>query len=502
MSDLNPTAADQQRRATRENHARFECTRDHARRARDLAVAGLLVVAACVPPRVQEKLEPARPQVWVDAFAAPGGDGSRARPLKAVPPLPPGVELHLASGLYAGPFVLPDDALVEGRGEVVLFAEGDVTVVSASRASLSHVAIQGGATGLLASGAVTLDGVRVSGFRKIGVRAEQARLDARGLTVEGTIAGTLGVSASGGVTTVSRASFTGGLSRALMLDGGRAVLRRVESTGAKTLVQSRACDLDAEGLSAAAGSGPALFVSGGRAVLRDVAVLGHEYALQLASGARAEVSGFSSKGALMGAISTLASEATFTKVEIERSGVHGAFELLDSTTTVSDARIREAQSLGLWVRKGRARLARITVEGVAAEGSGERQSQGDAFQFRDAEIDADELTVRDVEGSAVYATAVATVRLGTLRAERTAWGALLVERGAKVTANEVVSVASRGAAVSVLDHGTLVLHRLEASGAEVPLWAECGEGADVELGAVISKVAQPASPCVRSNTQP
>lgn len=504
MSDLKRRPADHRARPTRGNSCGLRSRHDRSPIGRDRVLAALaLLASACVTtPRVEVKQARGGAQVWVDAFAPAGGDGTRERPLKAIPgALPDGVELHLASGLYEGPFVLPDGAVVEGRGEVVLHATGEV-VVTARRAALSRVSIQGGATGLLASGVVTLEAVRVSGFRTVGVRAEGAQLSARGLVVEGTIEGATGLTAAGGLTSLVSARFSGGLVRAVSLAGGRAVLKNVASEGGKTLVRALGVELDAQQLSASAGTGAALIVSGGRALLREVTVTGHEYALLASNGARLELRGLVSRGALVAGVSLLASEATLEGLTIERPGSHGALELLDSKTTVTDARVREARALGLWVRKGTATLTRVTVEGVLAEGAGDAESQGDAFHFRDAEVDGDELTARDVGGSGVYATAVANVRLGAVRTERTGFGALVVERGAKVTVRSLVAAASRGAAVSVLDHGTLELGRLEVKGADVPVWAECAEGADVQLGALVSGLEQPRSPCVGPLTRP
>ncbi|GMU63699.1 MAG: hypothetical protein AMXMBFR34_54620 [Myxococcaceae bacterium] len=166
---------------------------------------------------------------------------------------------------------------------------------------------------------------------------------------------------------------------------------------------------------------------------------------------------------------------------------------------MEDARVTDSTAMGVFVRKGRARLLRVTVERLSAEANADgTRALGDALMLRDAEVEVDQLTAREVEGSALYASAFATVRVGTLLAERTGGGALLVERGASVTVKELTSRGTLGPAVTVPDKAKLSVGRLVVSGgAEVPVFAACEDGAEVHLGRLDSTVPQPPAKCLR-----
>ncbi|HEY1908679.1 MAG TPA: hypothetical protein VGG91_21725, partial [Myxococcaceae bacterium] len=53
-------------------------------------------------------------EVFVDASAPPGGDGSRARPFRALADAPGRGRLRLAAGVYAGGVTLESVELVGG----------------------------------------------------------------------------------------------------------------------------------------------------------------------------------------------------------------------------------------------------------------------------------------------------------------------------------------------------------------------------------------------------
>ncbi|RKH35005.1 hypothetical protein D7X12_34535, partial [Corallococcus sicarius] len=75
----------------------------------------LILLCTCARP----PLRPARQgELWVDG-AAPGGDGTRERPLRSLAEAlaRPGPQLvHLASGRYEGPFLLPEGTRLVGAG--------------------------------------------------------------------------------------------------------------------------------------------------------------------------------------------------------------------------------------------------------------------------------------------------------------------------------------------------------------------------------------------------
>ncbi|MEW5741056.1 MAG: hypothetical protein AB1938_19195 [Myxococcota bacterium] len=476
--------------------------RSPARRDRAWSLVGLLAVCGCVR-EVATPIgkAPARAEVWVDAYALEGGDGTRSRPLKRIPgELPARVALHLASGLYEGPFAFPVGARVVGHGEVVLHAEAPVVVVTGEALELAHVSVQGGAVGVSLLGKCFLDEVHVSGHREAGVDVrEGAVLEAKGLSLDGTIPEALGLRARSAEVKVRGASFRGGLKRALQLEGGAATLTDVRSEGGRTLVHASGVTLTLSQARAWGGTGPAVFVAGGQARVEGLEVDGHASALSVASGARVDARGLRSQRAYESGVVFMRASGSLRDVEVSHAGPGGAVQLLDSEVTVEDARLLDSKAMGVFVRKGRARLSRVVVERLSAEANGDgTRSLGDALMLRDAQVEVDEVTAREVEGSALFASAFATVRVGTLVAERTGGGVLYVERGATVRAKDVTSRATLGPAVTVPDKASLEVQRLVVSGgAEVPVYAACGDGALVQVGTLDTSVPQPASPCVQ-----
>lgn len=503
MSDLKPTPRDRTPRPFRRKTARLAARADRTPIARDRgwALVTALWLCACVraaPAPIAPA--PERPSLWVDAAARPGGDGSRERPLKRVPAeLPERVALHLSTGLYEGPFAFPAGARVEGRGEVVLHAAAPAVVVTGDALTLVHVSVQGGDVGLHLSGPTSLERVHVSGHRKVGVEVlPGARLDAQQLEVVGTIAEAVGVHASAATLHVSGARFTGDLRQGFKLEGGAAVLSGAKSEGGNTLLNARDVDVTLERASATAGRGPAVFLSGGTARVDGLVVDGHESALHTLRVTGLDVRHLRATRPSSAGVVLQGTSGTLRDVGVVRTGPGGGLQALDSDVTLEDVTVREAGAMGVFVRKGQARLRRVTIEGVEGESDGAGgRVLGDALMLRDAVVDVDEVTVRDVEGAALYASAFATVSVGRLSCERTGEGLAYVERGAVVKARELTARGTMGAAVLVPDQARLEVETLVIRGAgEGPIFANCAAGATVSIGALDTTLEPPASPCV------
>lgn len=438
--------------------------------------------------------------LWVDAAARPGGDGSRERPLKRVPTeLPERVVLHLSTGLYEGPFTFPAGARVEGHGEVVLHAAAPAVVVTGDGLTVVHVSVQGGDVGLRLTGHAALERVHVSGHRRTGVEvAPGSRLEARQLEVVGTIAESVGVHASRATLHVTGARFTGDLRRGFKLEGGAAVLSDARSEGGNTLVDARDAAVTLERASATAGRGPAVFLSGGAARVDGLLVEGHESALHTVGVTGLDVRHVRSARAGSTGIVLMGSSGTLRDLGVVRAGPGGGVQALDADVSLEDVSVRGAGAMGVFVRRGKARLRRVIIEGVEGEpdGAGGR-ALGDALMLRDAVVDVDEVTVRDVEGAALHASAFATVTVGRLSCERTGGGLVYVERGAAVTARELTARGTMGAAVLVPDEARLEVESLVIRGAgEGPIFANCAAGAKVSIGALDSTLEPPPTPCV------
>lgn len=504
MSDLNPTPRDHAPPVFPRKTGRLAARADRAAIARDRAwgLLAALWLCACVreaPAPIAPA--PERPALWVDGAARPGGDGSRERPLKQVPAeLPEQVALHLSTGLYEGPFAFPAGARVEGHGEVVLHAAAPAVVVRGDGLTLVHLSVQGGDVGLEVSGQASLERVHVSGHRKVGVEVlPGARVDAAQLEVVGTIAEAVGVHASRATLHVTGASFTGDLRQGFKLEGGAAVLTGAKSEGGNTLLNARDADVTLERANAVAGRGPAVFLSGGTARVDGLVVDGHESALHTLHVTGLDARHVRATRPSSAGVVLQGTTGTVRDVGVARTGPGGGVQLLDSDVTLEDATVREAGAMGVFVRKGKARLERVSIEGVDGESDGAGgRVLGDALMLRDAVVDVDEVTVRDVEGAALFASAFATVTVGRLSCERTGEGLAYVERGAVVKARELTARGTMGAAVLVPDQARLEVETLVIRGAgEGPVFANCAAGASVTIGALDTTLEPPDAPCVK-----
>ena len=240
------------------------------------------------------------------------------------------------------------------------------------------------------------------------------------------------------------------------------------------------------------GSGPALFFAGGTVELTEAEIRGHEYAVQLARGVNATLSGLHATGAREGCVSAIDSTLTLSNSTLAECGPSGALFLLGSHSTLTELEITQARELGILVRKGQATLRLVHISKVS--GSGE--SLGDGLHVRDGQVVGESISVSDVEGSAVYASAFAELSVRRLEVERARHSALFVERGAKVTVGAML-VRGGGTAVVVPDAARVDVESLSvAGGNEMPVYAECAAGAQVKLGRVESTVQQLPSHCV------
>lgn len=499
MSDLADHRRDQRSPPNPRLRPVNRLARDRRLRFSDLAVTLFVMMAGCAPlhePVTRDEVH--RPEFWVDAFSPSGGDGSSARPFKVVPqPVPAGAILHLRAGLYPGPFVLPAGARLDGLGEVVLTGEADQTVVSSSGATLEGVSVQGGALGLeVLPGMTTVTRVHFSGQRRQAAVVHGA-LTLRQARFEASVEGIDGVSVDRGAQLeLSNAKFTGGFRRAVMTEGGTLELQSVTGEGVKTLVHAVEGASRLRDVHSMRGSGPALFFAAGSVSLTGAEVSGHEFAVLLARGVEAQLSGVHATGALQACIAAGSSMLRLSSSTLTGCGPGGALSLMDSRTEVIDVEISAARELGVFVKKGRLGVLGLKVSKVS--GSGE--ALGDALHVRDEAVvtGSGAISFSDVEGSGIFASSFSEVRLKDLTVERARSAALFAERGAKVTIGNLLVRGGAGAAVVVPDAASVELESLSvAGGNEMPIYAECQAGAKVRIGRLESTVQQLPSECVR-----
>ncbi len=498
MSDLTDHRRDQQGPPSARIRPGNRLRRDRSLRFSDLAVALFLLLPACahLPPPLTGPEIP-RVELWVDAFSPPGGDGSSTRPLKAIPqPVPRGAALHLRAGLYPGPFVLGEGTRLDAVGVVVLTGEAQETVVTAIGARLTGISVQGGAIGVEAGAGVVITGAHFSGQRKQAV-VVHGQLTMSETELESSVEGIDGVVVDRGASLdLMKIRFVGGFKRAVTTEGGALRLRQISGEGAKTLVHAIEGKSQLEGVRSVLGSGTALFFSGGTVSLDGAELIGHEYSVQLFRGADAKLSSVKARDAGQACVTAIESTLTLSNSALTRCGPGGSVSLQNSRTVLVNVAIESAQEVGVFMKTGTLQLSGLTVRKVAAAADA---SFGDALHIRDEAVltATGPTTVVDVDGSGLFASSFAQVRLPSFSVERARSSALFVERGADVTIETLLVRGGSGPAVVVPDRANVHLESLSvAGGNEMPVYAECKDGARVSLGRLESTVQQLPSQCV------
>ena len=470
-----------------------------------LAMA-LLGLGACVtaarqtpPPDDQPRLD-----LWVDGSAEGPGLGTRASPFRALEgALEQGrsgpATVHLATGLYAGPFELPPGVRLEGGKAVVLHAEGAAVLHAAGAASLDGLMVQGAGVGLVAGGDVQLTRVKFSGQREMAIRLEAGRLSARDCELAASLSRTRGLVAGAGTrASLVGCTFVGPFARGLEAAEAEVEVRGGRFEGPVVGLHQVGGTARVESTVFSGGRGPAMFSAAGGLVLRGVAVLGHEYGLQTSRGARVDVADFESIRAERAALALEDTTGRLSGVVAVESGPLGAVQALGSDLTVERLRIHGPLASGILVRKGRLVLADATLTDVRGElGRQGDDTGGDGVVVREAELRAEGLTVVGASGLGLVATAGARVRLAAGLFEGCRQGGIAVDEGAEVEATSVL-VRRTAAAGAVVSGGAVLradlLTVLQAAGGTV--WADCGHGARVLLSRTVVEPRGAGAPCI------
>ncbi|RKG90818.1 hypothetical protein D7V97_42070, partial [Corallococcus sp. CA053C] len=266
-----------------------------------------------------------------------GGDGTREHPLRSLTEAlsrPGPLLVHLASGRYEGPFLLPEGTRLMGAGpQTVLTVAGAGAGVVETRgeASLEALSVEGGAWGLEVGGRVRVKDVVFRGQAQGAVRVGAGHLEGSGLQFEAGPGGPAQGSArclpeehrawkppaprvtppvAVGVLVEARAGapvppilvlqdsrFTGPYERAVRVRGGATV--RLEGTcfqGVQVALSQEGGVAEVERARVSGGTGPAFLSLEGTLKLVDVHVQGHEYGVTT-NRARLSVRGFTSEHA-------------------------------------------------------------------------------------------------------------------------------------------------------------------------------------------------------------
>ncbi|HZW90112.1 MAG TPA: right-handed parallel beta-helix repeat-containing protein [Myxococcaceae bacterium] len=438
------------------------------------------------------------PVVFVDASAAPGGDGSRERPLRALPAGTASGRFSLAAGVYPGGVVLENAELVGGPAVVLAATPPAACVRTRGAVRLEQVQIQGGATGVVVEGGRTvLSGVSISGQRgpavEVGAGAE---LVLGTSTVQASVSAVPGVRIlPGGKADLTRVRFQGPFQRAVDAKSPAGLrLSGVQVQDAVTGLWLSGGAAVVEGMEVRGGRGPGLYVAGATVQLRDVRVGGHEYGLLTGDGARIDGRGIRSSGAARAGLGLVKSKGTLEDVHIESAGPMGGVQLISSEVRLRGLDVQNGHASGLVARD-----AQLTVEGATFRGpSGVDPSDGDAVQIRGGTATLSGVRVQDCSGVGVLAAEASIVTLTRTTVSGAEVAGLAVETEARLTGTQVSVERTSGPAVLVTDRASAQLRGMTTRGnRDGALWAECDQGVKVEIEGWTGDVTPQPAPCVR-----
>lgn len=454
--------------------------------------AVLLVIAACRPSAVPPATASAQgPEVWVDGAWQGVGDGTRERPFRtlaeglAVGPAP---TVHIAQGLYAGPFVVPAGARLVGVGEsTVLYVEGrEPTVRTEAGASLERLKVQGGGWGVETAGALRLDRVAFSGHREGAVRVTTGgRLVADQVLFEASLSETVGILLEGPVSAeVKRSSFRGPWSQGISaLGAAETVLEEVSFQDAVVGLEQDGGRSRLRRVTVEQGQGPGVMFRNGTLEMDDVLVVGHEYGLAT-YGAKLEVRGFTAVKTERAGLGLTRSTGRLQDLQVRQSGNFGALQLVDSDVEVSELRADQADAYGVLATRGRLRLRNATFTRLSAR----EGYTGDGLHLRGVWAEVEGLQVRDAPGTGVLAAQGAEVTLRDATLSRCKLAGLTVETGARVKALGLEVRDIPGPGIAVMSDGEVRADGLTASGlSDGLIWAECQGTTRVQLGRLQSE---------------
>jgi hypothetical protein len=466
-------------------------------------IAALLVIAACrapssPPPPAPEPAARAA-EVWVDGARRESGEGTRARPFRtlgealALRPVP---TVHVAPGLYAGPFVLPAGARLVGVGPAtVLLVEGREPVIRAeAQATLEQLTIQGGTWGVEAAAELRLEGVALSGQREGAVRLSAGKLVARAVRFEASVSETVGLALQGPATAeVKESTFTGPWRRGVLVRGAEAMLEGVGFSGAVMALDQEGGRVRLRRVTVEGGRSAGLLVRDGALHVEETVVTGHEYGLA-SHGATLEVRGFTSVRAERAGLGLTRSTGRLEEVQVRESGSFGALQLIDSDLEVRSFRVDSADAYGIAATKGRLRAR----DGIITRLRSSEGFTGDGLHLRGVNADIEAVEVRDVPGAGVLAAQGAEVVLRDVTLIQCKQAGLLVENLGRVKAQGLEVRGPGETALAVLRDGEATVDGLTASQLTDSLvWAECEGSTRVRLSRLKTEDRRGLSaPCI------
>jgi hypothetical protein len=434
---------------------------------------------------------------WVDAYAAEGGEGSASHPFRrlqdALRVPAPQRRVHLAPGLYSGPFIAADGTELVGGSAAVLTGEGTV-LETRGAVTLRRLLVQGGMLGLRAVGTLRLLDVRFSGQRSNAVSvAGGSTLVAETTLFEASVSEGLGlVLEAGARVRLSGCSFEGPWRRAIDARAPEQLsLVQTRFRGPVTALHLKGGTAEATDATISEGRGPALYVMGGALRLRRVHVTGHEYALLTGTGAQVYAEDFTSSGADRAGVGVVNAEADFTRLTILSAGSYGGLQCVSSKVTVRELRASDIAGHGVSLRDGSLRL-----EGAVVQRTRDRDGPGgDGLQLRGGHATLTDLVVEQADGACLTAAEGAEVTVLRATLERCHTAGLVADSQAQVEAESVTVRSSEGPGAVATGDAHLVLNNFRATSTDdAAVWAECASGAQVKAWEVSAYL--PGLPCI------
>lgn len=402
--------------------------------------------------------------------------------------------IHLASGLYAGPIVLPPHVTLEGGHATVLHADaGQPVVLMGPDAALIGLTVQGGTDGIESAAGARLTRVRLSGFRRTAIAHRTGRLIADHIEVTGTVSDTIGVDLGPGAQLdLEDATFRGGLRDAIRLGTeAKASLSNVHVLGAVTAVRSEGARLELRRLNASGGRGPAVWLMGGEATLHDVRVEGHEFGVLAGSGVRVTASALTFIRPQRAGLGLAEVIADVRDVLVVEGGSYGGIQIVGGEVTLRSFVIAGAQEWGLALLGTQADVS----DGVILRVVAPKDIGGDGVVIRRSRVRLSSVSVRGTAGGGILVANGARVALRDLLLEQNKWGGIIVESLAHVEGASIFVRRSEGAALAVPDEAVLKVDLLlSADNASGIVWAECAQGAQVHLSRIKSASGDPPEP--------
>ncbi|MFL5318151.1 MAG: right-handed parallel beta-helix repeat-containing protein, partial [Myxococcaceae bacterium] len=226
----------------------------------------------------------------------------------------------------------------------------------------------------------------------------------------------------------------------------------------------------------------------------DIAVFGHEYGLLAGAGSRVDAREFLSIHAERAGVAFAQSTATITDVTVVESGTFAGLQLVNSQVRVQNFRVHGAQTAGVVVRGGSAKLE----DGVVTRTTAIDDSSGDGVLVRSGEAELTSVLISDSEGAGVLSGNAAKVTLRDVIVDRAKQGGVVTDYKGSLRADSVVIRNARQAALVAVEGGRISGDAITVEGSTDDVaWAECAADSAIQITRLTSQLVPRQADCVR-----